>query len=100
MANIIDVTYSRMQEARKQMLTQVGEYRESITRVRDSVSELRSEWEGDAQAAFDAEQMRAMMFYNQMAQRVTTCADTLAQACLRYSEADRAAAEIIKAANH
>ena len=99
MANIIDVDYSQMQNARKQLLTQVNEYMESTGQVREIVSELSNEWEGDAQAAFNAEQITAMMFYDQMAQRVTTCADTLSKASARYAEADHTAAGFIKAAN-
>ena len=99
MANIIDVDYSQMQNARKQLLTQVNEYMNSTGQLREIVSELGNEWEGDAQAAFYAEQITAMMFYDQMAQRVTACADTLSKAATRYAEADHSAAEFIKGAN-
>lgn len=99
MANIIDVNYSGMQNARKQMLMKVHEYTESTDRVRAVVAELRGQWEGDAQAAFDAEQMAAMLFYEQMARRTSNCANYLARASARYAETDHAAAGLIKAAN-
>ena len=98
MANI-DVIHSQMQDARNRMLAQAEKYREEVQEIAAVTKELGSQWEGDAHAAFEAEQMNAMMFYQQMAQRVTQCAETLARSSARYGEADHAAADFIRAAN-
>ncbi len=98
MANI-DVFHSQMQNARNRMLVQAEKYRDEIQEIAAVTKELGSQWEGDAHAAFEAEQINAMMFYQQMTQRITQCAETLARSSARYGEADHAAANIIRAAN-
>ena len=98
--NIIDANYPRMRDARKEMMARVEEYNREVTRIAETSAELRSQWEGDAGTAFEAEQASAVAFYNQMAGRMARCADALAGAAARYAEADYAVAEIIRAANH
>ena len=96
--NIIDVTYSRMREARQQLLSESEEYKKGAGRITVAAAELWLQWEGDAGKTFEAEQREAIAFYNTMAERIARCANALGKAADAYAQADYAAADAIRSA--
>ena len=96
---VIDVTISEMKRVQQQLNQQAAEYDEIVNKVIASIQTLNSQWEGDAQVAFSAEQAKAIAYYRQMSARVRACGQRFDYAAGRYSQADKDSLEIIRSAN-
>ena len=90
---------SELIDAQKQLLNKAELYQESVNQIKSILNQLQNQWEGDAQAAFQTEQAQAIIFYNQMANRIAACAKGYGYAAKQYSKADKTSADIIKSVN-
>ncbi len=96
---VIDVTISDLQRIQQQLNQQAAEYEDAVGKVISAVQTLNSQWEGDAQVTFTAEQAKAVAFYRQMSARVRMCGQRFGYAAGRYAQADKDSLEIIRSAN-
>jgi WXG100 family type VII secretion target len=96
---VINVMLSELMDAQKQMISEAESYKESVNRIGQILERLQNQWEGDAQVAFEVEQIQAMAFYNQMVKRITACGNGYKYAAGCYEDADKTSANIIKSVN-
>ena len=96
---VIDVTLSELCTAKKNLMTKAEEYQNSVKQIKTVLGTLESQWKGEAQAAFQAEQIEAILFYQKMVTRVQTGGTKYQYAADQYALADKKCAEIIKSVN-
>jgi WXG100 family type VII secretion target len=91
-----EVTISEMQNSANKISQAAEAFLDAAEAVMAGANDLASEWEGDSQVAFVAEQEKANQWYKKMVDIVRTYVESLNNAAKTYQEADEASAANIK----
>jgi WXG100 family type VII secretion target len=98
MAFALTVRNSLLRSAARELQTQLNVFSEATSQSEKAARTLCTQWEGDAEVAFEAEQENAVREYRNMEKTVRNLIDALKTAADKYEAADSHCAKLLRSA--